>query len=81
MRIARTVLLALVMAGCVGNVDSSTWDRTYAKPGMMPEQLQNDGLDCLPLSAKLFNRWVSGFTPADHAACMKQKGYTVNTTQ
>ena len=71
--------VTVLVGGCVGNVDSSTWDQTYAKPGSTSEQLQADGLDCLPASAKFFNRWVSGFTPEDHAACKKQKGYTVNT--
>ena len=79
------VLLPLVVAclavGCAGNVDSSSWGRTYSKPDTTAEQRQNDALDCVPTKAQLFNNWISDFGPKDHQICMKAKGYTVSTAQ
>src|SRR5206468_5470893 len=77
--LALGLLTAVFTEGCVGNVDSSTWDRTYSKPNTAAQQMQNDALDCVPVKAKLFNSWVSDFGPKDHQMCIREKGYTVTT--
>ena len=77
--LALGLLTAVFTEGCVGNVDSSTWDRTYSKPNTAAQQMQNDALDCEPVKAKLFNACVSDFGPKDHQMCMKEKDYTVTT--
>lgn len=40
--------VAILLPACVGNVDSSTWDRTYSKQGVSAQEVQNDALDCVP---------------------------------
>ena len=78
-RVGWLIGITAILAGCVGNVDSSTWDRTYSKPGVSVQQMQNDALDCVPTKAKLLNAWVVDFGPKDHQMCMKAKGYAVTT--
>jgi PBP1b-binding outer membrane lipoprotein LpoB len=75
------LVLALLLAGCAGNVDSSSWSRIYSKPNVTAEQQQNDALDCVPMKAKIFNAWVVDFGQKDHEMCMAGKGYTVKTSQ
>jgi hypothetical protein len=75
------LLAAVILTGCIGNVDSSSWSRTYDKPGVSAQDQQNDALDCVPIMAKFFNAWVVDFWPKDHEMCMAGKGYTVKTSQ
>jgi hypothetical protein len=75
------LLGVVLLAGCAGNVDSSSWSRIYSKPGVSAQDQQNDALDCVPTKAKLFNAWVVDFGQKDHEMCMAGKGYTVKTAQ
>jgi hypothetical protein len=81
------LISALLATGCASTSNGADqWAGRYAKPGLTDEQLRNDGLDCVPASAKALmfvSLWASNVA-ADahqHQACMVAKGYTVKAMQ
>jgi len=93
MKTLTLILVAVLCAGCVAGSQAADWARLYSKPGVTTDQLNNDGLDCQHGPGEKISTgqafWQGGLlgmaqgisTPEAHAACMKEKGYTVNTGQ
>ena len=93
--VAVGLMLAVASSGCAtGNtVAAGDWPTRYAKAGVASDQLTKDGLDCHwdakgervdGATAFFVGGWIGlavGVPTAEtHAACMRAKGYTVNSS-
>lgn len=91
-RIVLVAAIAIApLSGCLARPISATdWAATYTKTGLTLDQLETDALDChWNATGERFSRGhsylVAGLpglvipapTPETHAACMRDKGYTV----
>ena len=89
---ALIAMLLVLASGCAtsNTVAASDWPKLYKKDGVTSDQLRNDGLDCHwnakgPKVDGGTAFWVGGIigaaggvpTAETHAACMREKGYTV----